>query len=130
MDAFLGEISDKLRTEIEAISTEVEPELKQVIVRSYTCMADCYKSPDPLSHCGNCADRCNLLVKEPQEELEKHIHYVQNTFQNCMQGCGLKINKSDNQEIKTCIFNCSNDAFKLLGDVKKSAKEIIRKYLD
>lgn len=129
MDSFLQEIADKLQEENLALNREIEPELKQLMVKSFNCMSDCFKTQEPISSAGECADRCNSSIQQSQNEIEKHINHIQSSFQNCMQGCGLKVDKADNSELRQCITVCANESIANFADVRKLSKEIIRKYL-
>ena len=129
MDSFLQEISEKLQEESLALSREIEPEHKALTIKAFECMADCFRKPTSMAVCGECAESCNSTIQRVQMEIDQNIQLVQNAFQNCMQGCGLKAGRAESQDLKNCVSECSNQAILNFQETRRVAKGIIRQYL-
>ena len=59
MEDALKSLSDAVREQAELLSQEIEPERKILTLRSFECMADCFRGPEPFEDCGKCAEGCN-----------------------------------------------------------------------
>ncbi len=101
MDTFLLEIGRQLQEESNALTSFVEPEHKQLAVRTYECMAACFRSPAAA---------------------------IQNNFQSCMQTCALKVVQDDGDQLRTCVAACHQATVKSFAETRSVIKELIAKY--
>lgn len=128
MDTFLQEIGRQLQEESNALISFVEPEHKQLAVRTYECMAACFRSPASADECQACATRCNSGIQQFQQDLEMHVKAIQNNFQSCMQTCALKIAQDDGGELRTCVTACHQATVQSFAETRGIIKELIDKY--
>lgn len=128
MDTFLQEIGRQLQEESNALTSFVEPEHKQLAVRTYECMAACFRSPAAADECQACATRCNLGIQQFQQDLEMHVKAIQNNFQSCMQTCALKVVQDDGDQLRTCVAACHQATVKSFAETRGIIKELIAKY--
>ena len=128
MDDFLHEIGKKLQDESTALTQFVEPEHKELAVKTYVCMAECFRSDKPAAECRDCASRCNSGIQQFQQDLEMHVKAIQNNFQSCMQNCALKVVKNDGEELKSCVTACYDSTVKHFQETRLVIKDLVSKY--
>lgn len=129
MDDFLSEVSNRLQRENAELGQSIEPENKQLNLKAFECMAGCFRRPDSMVACEECANQCQVPVKQAQGELSNRIQYVQTAFQTCLQGCGFLSGKADSAELRNCISTCADKSLEEFHKAKEDIQGIIRKYI-
>lgn len=109
--------------------TEIEGEFKSLCVWTFDCMRDCFRRNNSIPVCSKCADSCESSLKHVSAEVQQNMQFIQNSFQNCMQGCGLKAGKQDANDLMECVAECSEATVYKFQEAKENVKELIKKYL-
>mmetsp|Transcript_32201 Transcript_32201/g.55640 ORF Transcript_32201/g.55640 Transcript_32201/m.55640 type:complete len:129 (-) Transcript_32201:1096-1482(-) len=127
MEDYLKAVSSELQSESDILAKLLEPGYKQLAVKTFDCMSACFKLPGSADDCGACADRCNTKLSSFQAEMDERMQSIQVGFQTCVQACAVK--KDDNDVLKQCVTNCSDETKQLFSRTKSQVNDIINKFL-
>lgn len=115
-----------LSIETESLSKALEPGYKQLAVKSYACMAACFRKPQSSDDCTSCAEECSSTLTQYNSDMDEVFQSIHVGFQTCLQQCDIR----DETASKGCVVQCATETKTLIFSMKAQAQDLVNKYLN
>lgn len=123
METFLLELSDIIKKECKKINKEFEKIQKLSYIKSYQCMADCFKKDCKFHECNACSKLCKGSLQDLHDKFILNMNETQEYSGKCVENCINKHGQSLTQNNINCLENCKDTTIEFMEQAKKAYLE-------